>query len=124
MYFNFDNYLLLSDKIVKAGDEDDRDELKSICKGCLSYVESVHAHEKAMELIRFRYDADELKDRLRETDANRHYIHEAAIVNCKVINRLATLYEVGEISLGNPNNRFEVADFCMEVAVKTENYIN
>ena len=113
MLFSFDNYLKLCEEIKNAGDDDDKDNLKYICHKCLEYVNSVHAHQKALEIIRFRYDADEM---------NRHVIHEVAISNCNVLNRLAAFYGIGKIFTGNVNNRFEVADFCLEVAVKIEGY--
>lgn len=115
MYLDLVNYNLLAEEVKKSGDSDYIEILDDICQKCLDYMNSVEAHSKAIELIRFRYDADELKDRIREADLHRHIIHETAISNCNLLNRLADTFHIGKVFTGNVENRFEVADFCMEV---------
>ena len=117
MYFNLENYKLLC-KAIKNGEDvaDDTEIVNDIMNHCVQYVNSVAAHEKTLELIRFRYESDELIRRIEEVDHLRRAVHNVAIGNCNIINRLANSYGVGEIFTGNANNRYEVANFCGEVS--------
>ena len=117
MYFNLENFKLLC-KAIKNGEDvaDDTEIVNDIMNHCVQYVNSVAAHEKTLELIRFRYESDELIRRIEEVDHLRRAVHNVAIGNCNIINRLANSYGVGEIFTGNTNNRYEVADFCGEVS--------
>ena len=117
MYCNFKNYFALEAAVLAESDPDDYILFEDMSKQCLKYVESVKAHESALGLIRFRYEAETLIRMVEEADQARRIIHNAAIANCNVFNRLAALYNIGSIFEGNVEDRYQVADFCEEIAV-------
>ncbi len=43
---------------------------------------------------------------------------EAAIVNVRLVNRLAQLYGVAPLFTGDDKERLQVADFCLDVVVQ------
>ena len=48
-------------------------------------------------------------------DCKRHTAHENAILSAKVLNRIAEAYGSGDVFKGNPNDRHQVAEFCLEL---------
>ena len=53
-----------------------------------------------------------------EYDLRRRSQHETAIVNVRLVNRLAQLYGVRPLFTGDDKERYQVADFCLDVVVK------
>ena len=72
------------------------------------YVNTVYSMEIHLQTLRFRLEGDAYRDAVMELDRRRHSAHEAAIASCAVINRVAD-------RIGNLENRYEVAEFCMAI---------
>lgn len=94
------------------------DDLKSVLRAMnsfSSYVLSVYNMETNIPIIRFRYEGEELREKIQNLDENRRLTHESAIANVSLLNNICRLYNVDEIFTGDKTDRYQVADFCEEV---------
>lgn len=85
------------------------------------YVNAVYMMETTLPIIRVRYDGEELRDRVERLDRNRRDYHERAIMGVKRLNRFAAMMNVEEIFDGDVNDRYAIADFCMETVTEIFN---
>lgn len=78
------------------------------------YVNAVMSMEVGINIARARLEGEELRDRIMQLDQRRRDCHEMAIVGVKRLNRFAEQFNVPKIYLGDVEDRYSVADFCME----------
>lgn len=110
--FNYDAFNMLS---AKVADTDDYEVIEDLVKCCTDYVKDVDVGEAQIKRIYATLDGDELRETVMHIDNRRRNYHEAAIASCKMINRFAEMNGVNNIFKGDVSNRYEVADFCLEI---------
>ena len=106
---------LISAWSVDPEDADVLDMIKENMSKLNKYVEQVYEMETSIKLLSFRYEGQEFRDRVETLDRNRRYAHERAIVAVTQLNRWATMMKVEPMFTGDIEDRYQVADFCMEV---------
>lgn len=119
-YFSAENYVALREKILAAcrnGDADareDLDYLRDALQSFFAYVEEVAVTETRLDTEGALLTGNDYRELFESCDQSRHQRHEAAIVQARVLNRLAESYNVGPVFLGDPGKRLEVAATCLE----------
>jgi len=113
---NWENYLALLN--LTKNDADLCEIFLDTVKSCAGYVSAVCESEAQIKIARLTLDGADLRDRVTDWDQRRHNAHEAAILNTKILNRIAGQKGVGPIFTGDINKRLEVADFCLELTTR------
>lgn len=123
-YFDYEQYDLLVRNVAataKTGDADaemDIQDIKRVMDSFCNYVNTVDMTEMRIHIAYARLEGNELRDAIQLYDTSRRNAHESAIASASAINRYARFYGAGKIFLGDSSDRYQVADFCLEVAVK------
>lgn len=120
-FFNHDTYVELANKMKASDSPDARDDLEALNDAMTSfreYVNKVDAGEQQILLAAVRFEGEEYREMVSRYDRNRHDQHESAIVNVRLVNRLAELYGVSPLFTGNDKERLQVADFCLDVVIQ------
>lgn len=120
-FFDHDAYVELAAKIKASNSPDAKDDLEALDDAMTSfreYVNKVDAGEQQIRLAAVRFEGEEYREMVTLYDRNRHNQHESAIVNVRLVNRLAQLYGVSPLFTGNDKERLEVADFCLDVVIE------
>ena len=94
---------------------DDLEALNDAVSSFHVYADTVIRGEIKMALYGHGVEGQPYRDMVSQYDQNRHGCHEAAIINVRVLNRLAALYELDPIFIGDGAQRHQVADFCLEL---------
>lgn len=81
----------------------------------LDYVDAVVNMEVMQPIIYARYEGQDIRDRIQELDSKRRSKHEVAIAAAAQITRLSEKYHVTPMFNGDVEDRYQVADFCMEM---------
>lgn len=119
--FAMDNYLALENTIKQkalSGNEEALDDLGFLKKAVLSfahYIYMVTEEQIETRLAKGVKSGDEYREISSHFDSTRHNAHEAAIVNAKMLNRIASAYEIAQIFTGDSSDRREIGDFCGEI---------
>lgn len=79
------------------------------------YVESVYMMEVTLPTLRFRYEGDEYREKVMALDSRRRSAHEMAISATTQLTRWAKIVGAEPMFAGDLDDRYEIADFCMEV---------
>ncbi len=99
------------------GDEPDCDDILDIIpsalKAFLRYVETVDALE-IYRLVPLESNPEIYRNTVQEMDKTRHNAHEAAIISCKMVNRLCAAVELTPIC-PETEDRVEIGNFCCTV---------
>ena len=82
---------------------------------CAEYVAGVIDMEIKTTLAAKRYEGNEYREAVMTYDADRSRKHNTAIANIKMMNRIAKAAGIGSIYTGDPDNRIQIAEFCMEL---------
>ena len=53
--------------------------------------------------------------------ADEQFTVRNAIINCRLVNRLAEIYGVSPLFLGDDKERLQVADFCLDTVIMVFN---
>lgn len=114
-YFDYNAFQVLSNKAT--AEPDDLEIIQDAVESFTSYVKDVDIGEQQIKFAYATLDGDELRQRVTAVDARRRRCHEEAIINAKLLNRLAEIYEVSAVFTGDFNDRLQVADFCLELTV-------
>ena len=114
-YLNANAFQLLSDK---TKDSEDFEILEDVVKSCTAYVTDVDVGETQIKRFYATLDGEELREKVEAVDRRRRRNHEDAIINCKLINRVAALYGIDPVFTGDPADRLQIADFCLDVTVE------
>lgn len=103
--------------LSNKANSDDLELIEDVVRSCTQYVSDVDVGEAQIKRFYATLEGDELRDRVMAVDKRRRAHHEEAIINCKMINRLASSYGIDNIFTGNAEDRLQVADFCLDVTV-------
>lgn len=105
------------ERLVNAYKEDGEviEMINDTMDGFADYVQSVNQMENTINIMRFKLDAAEYRERLQALDRNRRIIHNGCIAGCKLLNRLSASVGLDKFFEGNIEERLEVAEFAMEV---------
>lgn len=96
-------------------DEDFLDAILENMSRIVRYVDAVTAMEYQIPIIYARYEGEEVRDKIQNLDSRRRTAHEAAIVAVAQLTRWAKVKEVSPMFDGDVTNRYEIADFCMDL---------
>ena len=121
VYFDQEQYLALEAAIkraVLAGDADAVEDLDFLKKAVLSFASYFYAVNEEQIETRFAkgvFKGTGFQEIVSHFDQTRHAAHEQAIVNARMLNRIASAYGIKDVFLGDPLNRREVGHFCGEI---------
>lgn len=99
------------------GWKEDKDVLDMIKKNVgriQGYVDSVVTMECLQPVIYAKYEGEEIRDRIMDLDQKRRIAHEAAISAVSQLVRWAGLVNVEPVYTGDLDDRWQIADFCIE----------
>ncbi len=119
-FFDPNQYLKLKSAIKKSildGDAEAMENLQFLKRAVLSfinYVAKVGEERVERNFADGVLKAAEYRQVVESFDLSRHNAHEQAIVNTRIINRMAASYGIQNIFLGDQENRREVGRFCGE----------
>lgn len=119
--FCLENYVKLAEALgaaAKTGDYDAQQDSRDFARACESfheYVLNVDMSETQIRLAYARFEGAELRDRVSHYDSMRRAYHERAIANTSLVNNMARFYGIEKIFLGDNADRYEVADFCLQI---------
>lgn len=99
----------------KAEDLENFKDLDIIIPSFHAYVDTVIRNESELLIHGSSLEGQEYRDKIAQYDKDRHGCHETAIINVRVINRLAEKYGIQPVFKGDDNQRHQVADFCLEL---------
>ena len=122
--FNYEQYdRMVTNMTVRAktGDADaemDIDDVKKIMDSFYNYVNTVDQTETRIHIAYARLEGPELRDAIMLYDTSRRRTHECVIASVRALNRYAHFYGAERIFQGNDKDRYEVADFCLQVTVE------
>ena len=94
---------------------DDREILSDAFTSIHAYVDAVVQGEIRIQMEGHGLEGQAYRDMITQYDQNRHNRHEAAIVNTRLLNRLAALYGLDPVFTGDDTQRHQIADFCLEM---------
>lgn len=120
-YFDHEAYVKLAEKMKASSEPEAAEDLEALNDAITSfrdYVNRVDAGEQQIRLAAVRFEGEEYREMVTQYDRRRHEQHEAAIINVRLVNRLAQLYGVSPLFNGDDNERLQVADFCLDVVVQ------
>jgi len=122
--FDYEQYHSLIENmsaLAKSGDSDaamDIGDVKKTMDSFYDYVNTVDQTEIRIKIAYALMDGAELRDAITLYDTSRRRAHECAIASARALNRYARFYNADRIYLGSDEDRYEVADFCLQVTVK------
>ena len=115
--FNEESYLKMV-KLLKIDSRSDAREdlvlIQDILASFHRYVDAVVKGELELSIIDSS-DGSQWRNAISQYDQSRHSAHELAIQNVRLLNRLAQNYGIGAVYLGDPDQRHQVAAFCLQV---------
>lgn len=120
-YFNYENYKTLISTLTSEKNVADAkahmafSTIEDSMNSFNDYVNCVNHCEVKIALAYATYEGQELRDYVTDLDQRRRRHHECAISSTSICNRIAGMYGVDNIFEGDVNDRFQVADFCLEV---------
>ena len=94
------------------------DLVKDAMTSGLTYVNCVDEMEVQIPYIYAKYEGEEILFRVQNMDQARRHAHDAAVANAQVLNRMADHYGVSPVFLGDTEDRYQVAVFCLDVVAK------
>ncbi len=95
--------------------KDDLEALGDAFSSFHAYTDAVIRGEIRIQLHGHGAEGEAYRNMISEYDQTRHSCHEAAIISVKVLNRLASLYELDPVFTGDDAHRHQIADFCLEL---------
>ncbi len=116
-YLNEDALKALARQVttgVGAQNSDDAEILEDAISSFRTYVDAVVQGETQLLMHEYGADGTQYREMVSQYDQNRHGCHEAAIINVKLLNRLAAMYGLEPVFTGDDTQRHQVADFCLE----------
>ena len=120
-YFDHEAYITLAEKMKGSDSPEAKDDLEALSDAMTSfreYVNRVDAGEQQIRLAAVRFEGAEYREMITQYDRRRHDQHEEAIINVRLVNRLAQIYGVPPLFNGDDQERLQVADFCLDVMIQ------
>ncbi len=120
-FFDDSAYLSLEEEIKQkaiTGEPEaleDLNYLKNAVMIFANYVYKVDEEQIETRLAKSFLKGEELREVVSHFDSTRHTAHEQAIVQARILNRLASAYGVNPVFLGDQSNRREIGHFCGEI---------
>jgi len=115
MYFNEGSI----GELLSVVNNEDREIIVDCFKSFTEYVNSVNLMEIKIKAAKSENTSGEDFRMLYEAlDINRKRKHDSAIVSARILNRLAKIYKIKSIYIGDENDRFEIAEFIGEIVNK------
>lgn len=112
-------------QLLKAEkDPDVLEYIEDTVKTCTDYVQRVDMMETQMITARMRMDQDQYQEFIVNIDAQRRRCHNDAISSMGFLNRVAAANGLEPVFLGDQADRYQVADFCLELTVAIFNNRN
>lgn len=96
--------------------QQDQETIESILPSFHNYVNAVVKGEIGI-LLNPQATGQPYRDMVTQYDQTRHSAHETAIINVRVLNRLANLYALPPVYTGSADERHQIATFCLELDV-------
>ena len=93
-FLNSGAFQLLSEKTKYT---EDFEILEDVITSCVNYVSDVDIGETQIRRFYATLEGDELREKVTAVDRRRRNHHEEAIINCKMINRLAAANGVEDV---------------------------
>ena len=81
----------------------------------VGYVKACVIMEYQMPIIHARYDGDVVREKIMDLDMTRRIKHDAAIAATSQLTRWAKMVNVEPVFDGDLEDRYAIADFCLEV---------
>ena len=119
-YEQYNSMIANMTAMAKSGDADaelDIGDVKKTMDSFYDYVNTVDQTETRIKIAYALMEGAELRDAITLYDTSRRRAHECAIASARALNRYARFYNADRIFLGNDEDRYEVADFCLQVTV-------
>lgn len=120
------NYAALKDLIsaIKTGANAEKHgkALDMALTSLRDYVTEVDVGEQQMMLASVRFEGEEYREMMQRYDTSRRAAHEDAIAMTRMLNRLASMYQVNPIFTGNDQERLQIADFCLDIVIALFEY--
>ena len=128
---NEDNLKRLKDILISEGASglnrqeaaEDLESVRDALRSCIEYVLCVAGGENDLNFL--NVGTEEYRDYASSYDSIRHGKHENAILGVILLNKLSEWYRKGKepgadtaIFTGDPKDRHQVAEFCLEVVSK------
>lgn len=116
-YLNESSLRELVRRITTGIDPESREDLETlenILPSFHAYVDAVVSGEIRL-LLSAQAEGQAYRDLVGHYDQARHAAHETAIINVRVLNRLAGLYDLPPVFTGDDAQRHQVASFCLEL---------
>lgn len=110
--FDYNSYVQLI-KVEK--DQDVLEYIEDTIKVCCDYVKAVDMMETQIITARMRMEQDRYQQFIVNIDQHRRALHNDAISSVQFLNRVAKNNNIGVIFKGSNEDRYQVADFCLEV---------
>lgn len=104
-------------KTFDKANADDLELVEEIVKNCTEYVKDVDVGEAQIKRFYATLEGEELREKVAAVDQRRRIRHNEAITSCKMLNRLASLYDIDKVFTGDDTIREQVADFCLDLSV-------
>lgn len=121
-YCNYEAFLKLKDKLfheASSGSRDAREDIAHV-RGCIvtccEYIKTVDETEYVSSAAKYTEEMQYAAQIANQQDKSRHFAHEAAIVNVRMLNRICDAYQVDKVFVGNESDRYEIGHFCGEFA--------
>ena len=116
--FDYKSYI----QLIKAEkDPDVLEYIEDTIKVCCNYVKAVDMMETQIVTARMRMDQEKYQTFIQNIDTHRRALHNDAIESTSFLNRIAERNGIEKIFKGNKENRYEVADFCLQVVTEIFN---
>lgn len=103
--------------LKKEKDPDVLEYIENTVQTCTDYVQRVDMMETQLITARTRMDQDQYQQFIMNIDTQRRRCHDDAIASMGFLNRVAKANGLEPIFNGNQADRYQVADFCLELTV-------
>ena len=117
-FLNYESYTSLVEAIASGKNPNAERHAQLITKAVAAFNGYVTEVCASTNKIKFAYLYDEgeaLREAVQNADAQRSSAHNSAIAMVTPLNRLAALYGLPDIFVGDVSDRIQVAGFCMEM---------
>ena len=109
------NYEAYCDLLNKVDDLELSEAINDAVTAATNYVKTVDETETLIKLSAFRSEGADYREAVMTYDAMRRRAHENLIACVAILNRIAALYKIAAIFTGSITDRWQVADFALDL---------